>query len=158
MSPLFNMWCIRLPDLLTMNHSFIPGINSPRSCKILLMCYQIWFAAIFFFYFCENGIGILIGIALNVSHSSILAWRILWTEEAGGLLSIGSHRVRHDWSDLACMHALEKEMAIHSSILAWRIPGTEEPGGVPSMGSRRVGHDWSDLAAAAAAAAAALNV
>ena len=66
-------------------------------------------------------------------------------------LSIGSHRVRHNWSDLACMHALEKEMAAHSSILAWRIPGTEEPGGLPSMGSHRVGHDWSDLAAAAAA-------
>ena len=38
------------------------------------------------------------------AHSSILAWRILWTEEPGGLLSIGSHRVRHDWSDFACMH------------------------------------------------------
>ena len=70
----------------------------------------------------------------------------------GGLLSVGSHRVRHDWSDLACMHALEKEMATHSSVLAWRIPGTREPGGLPSMGSHRVGHDWSDLAAAAAAA------
>ena len=33
-------------------------------------------------------------------HSSILAWRILWTEEPGGLLSMGSHRVGHDWSDL----------------------------------------------------------
>ena len=50
---------------------------------------------------------------------------------------------------LACMHALEKEMAPHSSILAWRIPGTEEPGGLLSMGSHRVRHDWSDLAAAA---------
>ena len=39
------------------------------------------------------------------THSSILAWRILWTEEPSGLLSVGSHRVRHDWSDLACMHA-----------------------------------------------------
>ena len=29
-------------------------------------------------------------------HSSILAWRIPWTEESGGLESIGSHRVRHD--------------------------------------------------------------
>ena len=57
----------------------------------------------------------------------------------------------NDWSNLACMHALEKEMATHPSILAWRIPGTEEPGGLPSMGSHRVGHDWSDLAAAAAA-------
>ena len=30
------------------------------------------------------------------THSSILAYRILWTEEPGGLLSIGSHRVGHD--------------------------------------------------------------
>ena len=55
--------------------------------------------------------------------------------------AIGSHRVGHDRSDLACMHALEKEMETHSSILAWRIPGTEEPGGLPSMGLHRVGHD-----------------
>ena len=52
-----------------------------------------------------------------------------------------SHRVGHGWSDLACVHALEKEMATHLSILAWRIPGIEEPGGLPSMGSHRVGHD-----------------
>ena len=66
---------------------------------------------------------------------------------------MGSHRVRHDGSDLAHMHALEKEMATHSSILDWRIPGTEKPGGLPSMGSLRVGNNWSDLAAAAAAGA-----
>ena len=30
------------------------------------------------------------------AHSSILAWRIPWTEDPGGLLSMGSHRVRHD--------------------------------------------------------------
>ena len=30
------------------------------------------------------------------THSSILAWEIPWTEEAGGLQSIGSQRVRHD--------------------------------------------------------------
>ena len=35
------------------------------------------------------------------THSSILAWRIPWTEEPGGLQSIGSQRVRHHWSDLA---------------------------------------------------------
>ena len=39
------------------------------------------------------------------------------------MLSMGSHRVRHNRSDLTCMHALEKEMATHSSILAWKIPG-----------------------------------
>ena len=30
------------------------------------------------------------------AHSSILAWRIPWTEEPGRLQSIGLHRVRHD--------------------------------------------------------------
>ena len=30
------------------------------------------------------------------THSSVLAWRIPWTEEPGGLLSMGSHRVGHD--------------------------------------------------------------
>ena len=30
------------------------------------------------------------------THSSVLAWRIPGTEEPGGLLSMGSHRVRHD--------------------------------------------------------------
>ena len=75
------------------------------------------------------------------THSSVLAWRIPWTEEPGGLPSMGSHRVGHARSNLACMHALEKETATHSSILAWRIPGTKEPGGLPSMGLHRVGHD-----------------
>ena len=32
------------------------------------------------------------------THSSILAWRIPWTEEPGGLYSVGSQRVVHDWA------------------------------------------------------------
>ena len=32
------------------------------------------------------------------AHSSILAWKILWTLEPGRLLSMGSQRVRHDWA------------------------------------------------------------
>ena len=35
------------------------------------------------------------------THSSVLAWRIPGTGEPGGLPSMGSHRVRHNWSDLA---------------------------------------------------------
>ena len=35
------------------------------------------------------------------AHSSVLAWRIPGTEEPGGLPSTASHRVGHDWSDLA---------------------------------------------------------
>ena len=32
------------------------------------------------------------------AHSSILAWRMPWTEEPGGLQSMGSQRVGHDWA------------------------------------------------------------
>ena len=32
------------------------------------------------------------------THSSVLAWKIPWTEEPGGLQSTGSQRVRHDWA------------------------------------------------------------
>ena len=44
------------------------------------------------------------------THSSVLAWRIPGTAEPGGLPSMGSHRVRHDWRDLAAVEAtLKKE-------------------------------------------------
>jgi len=39
------------------------------------------------------------------THSSVLAWRIPGTGEPGGLPSMGSHRVGHDWSDLAAVAA-----------------------------------------------------
>ena len=38
------------------------------------------------------------------THSSVLAWRIPGTGEPGGLPSMESHRVGHDWSDLAAIH------------------------------------------------------
>ena len=40
------------------------------------------------------------------THSNVLAWRIPGTGEPGGLPSMGSHRVGHDWSDLAAAAAL----------------------------------------------------
>ena len=40
----------------------------------------------------------------KATHSSILAWRIPWTEKSGGQQSIESQR--DNWSDWACMHAL----------------------------------------------------
>ena len=39
------------------------------------------------------------------THSKILAWRLPGTEEPGGLPSMGSHRVGHDWSNLAAAAA-----------------------------------------------------
>ena len=47
------------------------------------------------------------------THSSMLAWRIPGMEEPGGLLSMGSHRVGHDWSDLAAAAANRKSLTYH---------------------------------------------
>ena len=38
------------------------------------------------------------------THSSILAWRIPWTEEPGGLQSMGSQRVGYDWVNNFQLH------------------------------------------------------
>ena len=43
------------------------------------------------------------------THFNILAYRIPWTEEPGGLLSMGLQRVRHDWSNLAAAAARRHE-------------------------------------------------
>ena len=50
----------------------------------------------------------------KATHSSVLAWRIPGTGEPGGLPSMGSHRVRHDWSDLAA--ASEITLNLHCPI------------------------------------------
>ena len=50
------------------------------------------------------------------TYSSILAWRIPRTEEPGWLPSMGSQRVRHDWSDLARTHAYQN---ITTDIFRW---------------------------------------
>ena len=109
-------------------------------------------------------------------HSSTLAWKVPWTEEPGGLPSMGSLRVGHDWSDLAAaaetsqVALVVKNLTANAgdirdmgsipesgrspggghdnspSVLAWRSSWTEKPGRLQFIGSQRVGHDWSDLA------------
>ena len=74
-------------------------------------------------------------------HSSTLAWKLPWTEEPGRLQSMGSPRVRHNFTFTFHFHALEKEMATHSSTSAWEIPWTEEPSGPQSMRLQRVRHN-----------------
>ena len=73
-----------------------------------------------------------------------MAWKIPWTEEPGGLRSMGVAKSQTRLSDFTLtfhFHALEKEMATHSGVLAWRISEMGEPGGLPSMGLHRVGHN-----------------
>ena len=85
------------------------------------------------------------------THSSSPSWKIPWTEESGGLQSMGSRRVGHDWATSLSLFTF-----IH-----WRrnwqptpifLPG-ESQGQRNLVGCRlwgcRVGHDWCDLAAAA---------
>ena len=83
-------------------------------------------------------------------HSSTLAWKIPWTEEPGGLQSMGSHRVGHDWATSLSLF----------TFMHWRRKWQPTPVFLPrdSQGrgslvgcrlwGRRVRHDWSDLAAA----------
>ena len=102
------------------------------------------------------------------THSSILAWKILWTEEPGGLQAMGSQKSQK-W---LCMYApnanlcfiicavknlpamqetwvwslgwedpLEKGMATHSSILAWRMDRKAWWATVQGGGSQKVRHD-----------------
>ena len=56
------------------------------------------------------------------THSSILAWRILWTEEPGGLQSMGLQRVGHDWATSTL--ALIREMRSYSD--RWDFNGKAE--------------------------------
>ena len=54
------------------------------------------------------------------THANILAWRIPWIEEPGRIQSIGSQRVRHDWSNWACTHPLVLEQFVKRlSLLYW---------------------------------------
>ena len=46
-------------------------------------------------------------------HSSTLAWKIPWTGELGGLLSMGSHRVGHNWSDLTAAAVMSDSLQPH---------------------------------------------
>ena len=42
------------------------------------------------------------------TYSNILAWRIPWTEEPGGLQTMGSQRVRHDWATNTYLHTISQ--------------------------------------------------
>ena len=84
-------------------------------------------------------------------HSSTLAWKIPWTEEPGGLQSMGSLRVGLDWATSLSLF----------TFMHWRrqwqptpvfLPGESQGWGSLvgcRLWGRTVRHDWSDLAAAA---------
>ena len=64
------------------------------------ICVYIWMyvCVCIYIYICITTLLILEKVM--ATHSSVPAWRIPWTEQPGGLRSMGSHRVRHDWVTL----------------------------------------------------------
>ena len=54
------------------------------------------------------------------THSSVLAWRTPRMAEPGGLPSMGSHRVGHDWSDLAAAEAAAVHASPKANFLSFR--------------------------------------
>ena len=61
------------------------------------------------------------------THTSVLAWRIPRMGEPGGLPSLGSHRVGHDWSNLA--HFENKIRAFPLLSTRWHKGTTVDPAG-----------------------------
>ena len=87
------------------------------------------------------------------AHSSILAWRIPWTEEPGRPQSIVSQRIGHCWSNLAHMHILWNDYPSKPSLLLLShfsrvrlcaTPWTAAHQAPPSLGFSRQEH-WSGL-------------
>ena len=76
-----------------------------------LICQAVWAHTVFDIFWkisCQH-FDSQIGKILEeemATHSSMLAWRIPWTEETSRLQSMGSQRVGHGWSDLACTFLL----------------------------------------------------
>ena len=70
-------------------------------------------------------------------HSSVLAWRIPWTEEPGGLQSVGSLRVRHGWvTSLSLFTSMHWRRQWHPTPVF--LPGESQGRGawwLPSLGS-----------------------
>ena len=106
-----------------------------------------WFDGwVFNVVYCSTGEG-------TGTRSSTLAWRIPWAEEPGGLLSMGSLRVGHDWATSLSLFTFTHWRR------RWQPTPVFLPGESRGRGSlvgcrlwgRTVGHDWGDSAAAAAA-------
>ena len=74
----------------------------------------------------------------TATHSSILAWRIPWTEELGGLESMGLQRVEHDWATNTSTFTLWTYHAFQVGLVVENPPATagdtRDVGSIPGSG------------------------
>ena len=115
------------------------GCWSPWGCKELDVTINFTFT--FHFHALEKEMA---------THSSVLAWRIPGTGEPGGLPSMGSHRVGHNWSDLAGSSVVNNSPAkVGVTGATGSIPGSGRSSGQRRLagyspwGHIRVEHDWA---------------
>ena len=115
-----------------------PTLNWPQViypfCKhLVLILVEWWFRRVLL---ASTNLKLEEGIA---THSNILAWRIPWTEEHGGLQSIGSQRAEHNWSNLAHTHA-----CTYMNMMAWTVVLLAHPGCQKSRDCclRQAGTTW----------------
>ena len=80
-------------------------------------------------------------------HSSTLAWKIPWTEEPGGLQSMGLLRVGHNWATSLSLLCIGEGNGNPLQCSCLENPRDEGAWWAAVYGSHRVGHNWSDLAA-----------
>ena len=73
-------------------------------------------------------------------HSSILAWRIPWTEAASRLQSMGWQRIRHDWATNTHTHMVSKKMMNQHEGQQWRCRRREQ-----TCGHRGGKRGWDGL-------------
>ena len=78
---------IHAPVLLLYSPTWSPFFSNHFCCSLILPFQSIGFMS-YYYLFLEKGMEI---------HSSILAWRIPWTEEPDGLQSMGWQKIRHIW-------------------------------------------------------------
>ena len=107
--------CNQSLSLISVCLSIHPSIHPSIMYYLLLIFLSIHPSTIY--YLSIHLFIIYISIILEkemTTHSSILAWRIPWTEEPGGATVVGSQRVRHDWVTNHICH-----LSIHPSIIWW---------------------------------------
>ena len=82
--------------------SFAVHLKPPQHCKLAIpqykMNFRVWITTTQVIFRMEKE---------TATHSSVLAWIISGTGKPSGMLSMGSHGVGHDWSDLAAAASLE---------------------------------------------------
>ena len=157
-APLFKKYCLKWNGKL-LNSIFIfmdfiiswyhHSYRVTKTTEFQIMNTEL----LFFLFVCFLQFSKHVSEKAMATHSSTLAWKIPWTEEPGGLQSMGSLGVGHDWATSLSLF----------TFMNWRrklqptpvfLPGESQGQGslvgcrLPSMGLHRVGHDWHDLAAA----------